>query len=298
VTLVFMNGLEFHLLAQSCVSYTGGKKVNDEIKRVSNYGGVLLVDHMIENQGPAYEAGVRKGWQLNLAATFERSANKSVLQDFSQEGLLSHADHLLRLLNLTDVELVFEPAEGSTSGVEYFSGHGNQFPGAVRKHVPAHMAEFVFQSDGDKGTVTDGIRWGVLCVAVQSGSSSDEAVQSFVKRWQEERSIAMGSRASINVEPDDWDEPRLRALCARHGWEFEWMTEEGERRRRIEGTERARKVAAKTKASGKKSSQDTAWWRMNSVATALTASFNSTPGEEQPKQQQKNVPKIRQQDPS
>ncbi|CAK9048287.1 Hypothetical protein (Fragment), partial [Durusdinium trenchii] len=27
------------------------------------------------------------------------------------------------------------------------------------------------------------------------------------------------------VERDSWDEQRLRALCARHGWDFEWMTE-------------------------------------------------------------------------
>ena len=25
---------------------------------------------------------------------------------------------------------------------------------------------------------------------------------------------------------EDWDEARLKALCARHGWEFEWMTED------------------------------------------------------------------------
>lgn len=29
----------------------------------------------------------------------------------------------------------------------------------------------------------------------------------------------------IEVERDGWDEARLRALCARHGWEFEWMTD-------------------------------------------------------------------------
>ena len=29
----------------------------------------------------------------------------------------------------------------------------------------------------------------------------------------------------IKVERDGWDEARLRALCARHGWEFEWMTD-------------------------------------------------------------------------
>ena len=29
---------------------------------------------------------------------------------------------------------------------------------------------------------------------------------------------------------EDWDEVRLRALCERHGWEFEWMTEDDDGR--------------------------------------------------------------------
>ncbi|CAE7781805.1 unnamed protein product, partial [Symbiodinium sp. CCMP2592] len=58
--------------------------------------------------------------------------------------------------------------------------------------------------------------------------------------------IAEASEALIRAEGigdatplasrEGWDEARLRALCARHGWEFEWMSEDGERRRR--GAER------------------------------------------------------------
>lgn len=43
------------------------------------------------------------------------------------------------------------------------------------------------------------------------------------------------------VSREGWDEERLRALCMRHGWEFEWMSEDGERRRR--GAERQGLVA-------------------------------------------------------
>jgi len=46
VKLVLMNGLEFNMLHQSCVSYTG-QKVNDEIKRVKVDGGVMIVEHML-----------------------------------------------------------------------------------------------------------------------------------------------------------------------------------------------------------------------------------------------------------
>ncbi|CAJ1380983.1 unnamed protein product [Effrenium voratum] len=45
---------------------------------------------------------------------------------------------------------------------------------------------------------------------------------------------AEGNQDDPEVERDSWDEQRLRALCARHGWDFEWMTEDGERQRRAD----------------------------------------------------------------
>eukprot|EP00439_Symbiodinium_sp_Y106_P017631 s1970_g2.t1 len=107
--------------------------------------------------------------------------------------------------------------------------------------------------------------------------------------WGEKATKAKGKRGKITVEPEDWDEARLRALCARHGWEFEWMTEElqrthtprvqvgysgpwgqdGERRRRIEGAQRARKVAQKTSKKASSESSGAAWWRLGSVSAAF-----------------------------
>lgn len=50
------------------------------------------------------------------------------------------------------------------------------------------------------------------------------------------KSRVQGSQSAPMLSREDWDDARLRALCAKHGWEFDWMTEDGERRRR--GAER------------------------------------------------------------
>eukprot|EP00930_Biecheleria_cincta_P030002 TRINITY_DN20820_c0_g1_i1.p1 TRINITY_DN20820_c0_g1~~TRINITY_DN20820_c0_g1_i1.p1 ORF type:complete len:1638 (-),score=301.70 TRINITY_DN20820_c0_g1_i1:11-4405(-) len=50
------------------------------------------------------------------------------------------------------------------------------------------------------------------------------------------KSRAQGLQSVPTLSREDWDEARLRALCAKHGWEFDWMSEDGERRRR--GAER------------------------------------------------------------
>ena len=72
------------------------------------------------------------------------------------------------------------------------------------------------------------------------------------------------------MEPEDWDETRLRALCARHGWQFEWMTEEGEKRRRIEGAGRAKRAAEKAaKKQAESGGGEAAWWRLDSVVKAF-----------------------------
>jgi len=61
-----------------------------------------------------------------------------------------------------------------------------------------------------------------------------EDVDAFAQRRVEVVSRGEGNQSDPQVERDSWDEQRLRALCARHGWDFEWMTEDGERRRRAD----------------------------------------------------------------
>lgn len=59
-----------------------------------------------------------------------------------------------------------------------------------------------------------------------------EDLTSFAQNRVQLIARAEGNQDDPEVERDSWDEQRLRALCAKHGWDFEWMTEDGERRRR------------------------------------------------------------------
>jgi hypothetical protein len=54
--------------------------------------------------------------------------------------------------------------------------------------------------------------------------------------------------------------------------EFEWMTEEGERRRRIEGCERARRIGVKATEVTEQSSDVGAWWRLPALANPFAQS--------------------------
>ncbi|CAE7483920.1 unnamed protein product [Symbiodinium natans] len=65
-------------------------------------------------------------------------------------------------------------------------------------------------------------------------SSPVEDVDAFAQRRVEVVCRGEGNQSDPQVERDSWDEQRLRKLCARHGWDFEWMTEDGERRRRAD----------------------------------------------------------------
>jgi len=61
-----------------------------------------------------------------------------------------------------------------------------------------------------------------------------EQLQKLAEGWEESCDRLYGLKGEeVSVERDGWDEVRLRALCAHHGWEFSWMTEDDERRRRI-----------------------------------------------------------------
>eukprot|EP00434_Breviolum_minutum_P016905 symbB.v1.2.014916.t1/scaffold1100.1/size328752/6 len=99
--------------------------------------------------------------------------------------------------------------------------------------VPGDYGEFEFSTDGDGGDKPDK-RWGVLALVLPAPveDNAKEKVEEFLNNWTQTVLRAEGTSEQPHVERDGWDEARLRALCARHGWEFEWMTEDGERQRR------------------------------------------------------------------
>jgi len=75
-----------------------------------------------------------------------------------------------------------------------------------------------------------------------------EKLDRLAEKWAEVRRRAEWVKEP-EVQRDDWDEARLRALCAKHGWEFEWKTEDGERRRRAREIGALRTTAGVTEAS-------------------------------------------------
>jgi len=190
----------------------------------------------------ARDVGVKSNWQLDLANTIKQSGASLKL---SEQDILEDPS---RLLELTGVTLVFEPSDsGDTS---FFRGYGRRGDGGdsdddnadnddvgmwQQVHVPQNSCTFNFQSDHDSSN-TDQVRWGIFAVVMPTGPEkpTQKAVDDLCLKWASSVSRANGIKPDgIQVEPEDWDEGRLRALCAKYGWEFEWMTVEGERQRRL-----------------------------------------------------------------
>jgi len=121
-------------------------------------------------------------------------------------------------------------------GVDRFERYGST--GWDDVEIPGDSADFTFETDGD-GASCPNKRWGVFALVVPSGSDSvtKEVVDRIAQKWDDvSRRIHGCSGGAISVKPDDWDEARLRGLCARHGWDFEWIAEDGERKRRANET--------------------------------------------------------------
>jgi len=257
VTLAFCNGLDFQLLPSSTASYKD-MKVSDEIQSLSTDGEVIRISGFSAPKGPAQDAGVRSGWQLNVQASFDLASNKTALASLVRTDVVKDPAALLEVSNVT---LMFEPVDSAPT--VFFQGYSDMWTTTL---VPFSSAKFFWQTDGD-GSYYPDRRWGIFALVTPADDKDvDESVMEAVaSKWAAETQRVMGVQGKLSIEPEDWDETRMRALCKRHGWEFEWMTEEGERRRRIEGAEEARKAAHRTM----KEEDSGAWWRLDSVAKAL-----------------------------
>ncbi|CAJ1345069.1 unnamed protein product, partial [Effrenium voratum] len=125
------------------------------------------------------------------------------------------------LLELEGLKLMFEPQDASSTS--YFHGCNSDFESLT---VPTNCIELYWETDGD-GRHDPESRWGVFAlITADKGKPVDQSVlDSLTDKYLIETLKAKGHEGNISVEPEDWDETRLRALCARHGWQFEWMTE-------------------------------------------------------------------------
>jgi len=137
------------------------------------------------------------------------------------------------LLELDEVTLVFEHPE--PQGEYYKSAFGSADNGTWDDwSIPASSIHLQFATDGD-GSFSPEARWGIwaLCLPGDAEKPSKEAIEKLASQYTQVSMVAKGTKTEPTVTKEDWDEARLRALCDRHGWEFEWMTEEGERKRRV-----------------------------------------------------------------
>jgi len=184
-----------------------------------------------KNPKIAYAAGARIGWQLNFDSTFAER-NRKDAPAASQEELLKNPAPLREMSGVT---LVFEPLMANL-----FEGYGyrNTDEDASRwpdVHIPAGSATFTFTCDGDtRGDSRN--RWGVFALVVPAGPNppTQECVDALAEKWIKLHAEVQGRTPdALCIEQNDWDEERLRALCKLRGWEFEWMTEDGERQRRV-----------------------------------------------------------------
>ncbi|CAE7843454.1 unnamed protein product, partial [Symbiodinium sp. KB8] len=237
INVTFYNGLDFQLLPVCAADYKDAS-ISDEIDGFNSTGGVLKISGFCDTgEGPAQSAGVRSGWHVSLHETFNLEENKQVLGDLTPQQALEDPE-LLR--QLSGIKLMLEPANAEPE--ELFTGYGDD--DWTPFIVPINNAQFVFSTDGD-GSDDPDMRWGVFAVVTDADKPepAESKIEELVEAYTKASARIIGSNlAQVSIEPEDWDEDRLKALCARHGWEFEWMTEDGERRRRIEGAERARKM--------------------------------------------------------
>lgn len=259
VTLYFKTGCKASILPCRSVRYPKGCKVGDDIVDFYTHDGSLFVQSLkdiaaqteqkecegdvVDNEGKtrkekvmereqahAKEAGVKENWRLSFRAT--QSANPSDMAPmFTEEAVAKDPKSILQLSGVT---LVFEASDlQDTVYVGSWGAQGTE--NWKEQEIPTNSVTVKFQTDGD-GMDFPVRRWGVFAVFVnpESSSPTQEVVDALAESIAAVSARAAGlDEGKISIERGDWSEERLRALCAKHGWEFEWMTEEGERQRRL-----------------------------------------------------------------
>jgi len=187
---------------------------------------VVQIEEFLK-KGLAHEAGVRKYWSLDVARTL--SLNGARMASLTSAEIVENPNVLLALSGVT---LVFKhPCPVKKTQVLC---HGP--PGATNWKaglLTGSAADVCFSTDGD-GSMYPSRRWGfrVMFLPFDVARPSEEKVDQFFQRFEEETRRATGVTEIMDVQRDDWDEARLRALCEQHGWEFSWMTDDGEFQRR------------------------------------------------------------------
>jgi len=215
--LVFINAFKVEQLPEAEIS-SKGSPLRGELGALTEIGAILTGEGF-QRSSPVFKAGVRAGWQVDV--------EQSLLQTQRRLGLVNAGppEDALKFLLDTSEERIIRFTTEARSEVQVVSAENPvSFPGVdsvvVRCQRPDNPAA----------------RY--LLVVCPTGpdhvAPEKEQLQKLAEGWEESCDRLYGLKGEeVSVERDGWDEVRLRALCAHHGWEFSWMTEDDERRRRI-----------------------------------------------------------------
>jgi len=225
VTLVFTDSSSPRrprLLPEAVVTYGEDENVGSELHGFDMSGGHPTPTGFMR-YGPAQTAGVRRDWVLDVERTIRQNPLRTPALD--KDNLLQSPDSLLQI---SDVRLVFkQPRPQKTLHFKASGEVGSE--GWHCPQLPGDCAHFEFSTDGDPGS-DPAKRWGVWAVVLPLSvrPPSRAAIDELASRWTEAYAQATGTPGDPQVERDTWDEARISALCRRHGWELQWMTEDSE----------------------------------------------------------------------
>ncbi|CAE7245848.1 MAPKKK3 [Symbiodinium microadriaticum] len=217
--LVFCNAVKAELLPACLVRFVGSPR--QQLGEMME-DGTLTGDGLLRSS-PAHMAGVRGGWQLDVQKSAElASLNIEKAKETSEaiaEVLGGDSERVLAF-SCPEGDDTWELQEGTDWMEPYL------LPGADT------VAIRIESSPGNSDEQH------LLVVAVPTGDElvkpSAEQLQKLANSWEGACDGFYGLKGEeVTVERDSWDEVRLRALCAHHGWDFSWMSEDDERRRRI-----------------------------------------------------------------
>mmetsp|Transcript_86749 Transcript_86749/g.190395 ORF Transcript_86749/g.190395 Transcript_86749/m.190395 type:complete len:1687 (+) Transcript_86749:229-5289(+) len=210
--------------------YYSDDAISTDIKSFHVKAGRVQIESFLNprQKGVARTAGVFTDWVLDLPMTVHLNENR--VPALEESSIMSNPN---QLLSMTHITLAFKQPD--TGKAMKFSCGGPRDPKVWKceEEFMGSSLDFTFVTDGD-GTDEPDKRWGYWALVYPGDrpAPSQETVDDLAQKWSE-----VAEQAEFVKEPevkrDGWDEARLRALCAKHGWEFEWMSEDGERRRRI-----------------------------------------------------------------
>lgn len=236
--LVFINALEVEPLPEAQIHMASGVPLREQLGEVEQGKELCTIKGRgLQRGSPVFAAGVRGGWQLDLCKSLQLTSRHLGRQvEVPAEELSAF------VLDSMDERILFfrQPDDVSEPTVLFRrtdeSSETEAKSGVFQKPLLFEGTDSVLvRCEGNSDASAD--RHLLVLVPTGLGCTTGlrmEQLQKLAEGWEASCDRLFGLKGEeVSVERDSWDEIRLRALCAHHGWEFSWMTEDDERRRRI-----------------------------------------------------------------